>query len=60
MKFCPFLSTNEKKVECSKDCMIYRTDDDDNPECGILHLANSLDWSADRAGYLANAIWNNS
>ena len=59
MKFCPFRSTAEKEVECSKKCMLYIEDDGDY-ECGINHLSNSLDTTSESTGRLANAIWNNS
>ena len=56
--FCPFRSTAEKEVACSKDCMLYH-DFGETYTCGINYLADKLDDNADRTGYLANAIWNN-
>ena len=36
MKFCPLRSTDEKEVECSKDCAFFA----DNKQCAVKNIGN--------------------
>ena len=41
MKFCPFRSTSEKEVECSKNCALYN-ETAEEAVCQINYIASKL------------------
>ena len=58
MRFCPLLSTAEKKVECQPDCAWAITKQNGDHECQINYISDCLD-SIDRSsGIAASGIAN--
>ena len=55
MFICPFRSTPEKDVECTKKCALFS---ESTECCSFYNLAKSNSNLEDAMTHIANAIWN--